>query len=350
MTALADRSTLLSLTTALLASGALLVGGHTTTAAPHDPIQPLTPAIAWPDAAHADLPNLHSTPLDFLDAHTAIGTLPTRDGTYLRLVVENRALRDLTRLKTAENPQFSAITAIGSDIVWAQTTTGHPWQIWHANRHHGPARPLVEDAGDMLLGGGQYDLVGHAGRVYWAEAGDDRYTGIRSVPLHGGPIEQHDEPGQWALSSWPWLTGNAGPVRLRDIGTGREIRFRAAGGHVDSCTPRWCRILTLAPGGDLERVDLMHPDGSSRRPVAGPGARAAVPDIAVGGRFEIFSEPGAFSDLTGEAALVVYDIADDRTVRITPEAGDVATHDGVLWWSTGQDDLIWHTLELPVQK
>jgi hypothetical protein len=94
------------------------------------------------------------------------------------------------------------------------------------------------------------------------------------------------------------------------------------------------------------RVDLMHPDGTARRPVAGPGARSAVDDVAVLGRFAIFTEPDAFSDLTGSAALIVYDLATGRTVLVSPAAGGVATHDGLLWWSTGQNVLLWHTLDL----
>jgi hypothetical protein len=43
---------------------------------------------------------------------------------------------------------------------------------------------------------------------------------------------------------------------------------------------------------------------------------------------------------------VVYDIATSRTVLVAAQAGDVCTHDGMLWWSTGQNDLIWHTLDL----
>ena len=65
-------------------------------------------------------------------------------------------------------------------------------------------------------------------------------------------MRRRDVPGQWALSAWPGLTdevaGGAGTVRLRDFGTGREVRVRAVGGQIASCTPQWCRILVLAPG------------------------------------------------------------------------------------------------------
>ena len=242
----------------------------------------------------------------------------------------------------------------GHDIgraVLPPAADGSRWQIWAGPQAGGPARRLVADAGDVLLGGGQYDLVVHEDRVYWATSAEgDKSTAIRSLPLSAGPVEVHDVDGQWALDAWPWLTDNVagglGTVRLRSLADGREVRVRFSGGEVSDCTADWCRIMVLTARGDLGRIDLMHPDGSARRQVAGPGARAAVGDVAVLGRFEIFSEPDAYSDLTGTAALVVYDIATGRTVRVAPQAGDVSTHDGVLWWSTGQNDLTWHTLDL----
>jgi hypothetical protein len=350
---IADRRTVPALTVALAAAGTLLFTGHDTGKAAPLPAGRVDAAAAWPKAARADLPGLLATPLDFLDARTAVGTLPTRDGAYLRLVVESTtgAVRELTRLPADAQPQFAAVTAAGGDLLWAQTSDGGRWQIWTVPQAGGQARRLVADAGDVLLGGGQYDLVFNAGRAYWATAAEgDKSTGIRSVPLAGGPVEVRDEDGQWALTAWPWLTddvaGGFGTVRLRSLTDGREVRVRASGGEVSDCTADWCRIMVLTAHGDLVRVDLMHPDGSARRQIAGPGARSAVDDVAVVGRFEIFSEPDAYSDLTGTAALVVYDIATSRTVLVAPQAGDVCTHDGMLWWSTGQNDLIWHTLDL----
>ena len=508
----ADRRTAAGLAVALTAAAALLFATHNSSVATPPPGGRFGAAAAWPRAARADLPDLLATPLDFLDARTAVGTLPTRDGAYLRLVVESAtgAVRELTRLPADAEPQFAAVTAAGRDLVWAQTADRQKWQIWTApqdapapqqtagaqatapqaattsqqtaaaqaaaskqaaasqqapasgrpaapqavaapqqaaasqrpavpqkttapqqaaaaqaaaseqavasqpaaasrrpaalqqatapqqttapqqatapqqttapqgtaasqqptalqgtaapqqtaapqgtaaSQEAGRARRLVADAGDVLLGGGQYDLVIEAGRVYWATAAEgDQATGIRNVALAGGPVEIREEPGQWALDAWPWLTdevaGGAGTVRLRNVATGGERRVRVTGGEVGDCTPDWCRVMVLTAGGDLRRVDLMHPDGTARRQIAGPGARSAVDDVAVQGRFEVFEEPDAYSDLTGTAALVVYDLATGRSVLVAPQAGDVSTHDGMLWWSTGQNDLIWHTLDL----
>ena len=64
-------------------------------------------------------------------------------------------------------------------------------------------------------------------------------------------------------------------------------------------------------------------------------------------RFELLSETGPDSDLTGTAGLLIYDLATDRTVDVSPAVDGVFCRGGVLWWATGdQDSLVWHTLDL----
>jgi hypothetical protein len=120
--------------------------------------------------------------------------------------------------------------------------------------------------------------------------------------------------------------------------------------QIDSSTASTASARTETTGVGAARqpdpLALAQPDGSARRQIAGAGARAAVTDVAVLDRFEILSEPTASSDLTGTAGLLVYDIATGRTVTVSPAASGVYTHDGVLWWPTGQVDLAWHTLDL----
>ena len=72
-----------------------------------------------------------------------------------------------------------------------------------------------------------------------------------------------------------------------------------------------------------------------------------VNEVAVLDRFEILAEPGPNSDLTGTAALLVYDITTERTVLVDPAADGAFTKGGMLWWSTGdQDTIVWHTIDL----
>jgi hypothetical protein len=105
--------------------------------------------------------------------------------------------------------------------------------------------------------------------------------------------------------------------------------------------------MVVAAGGDLIGIDVLHPDGSARRRVAGSGASAAIVDVAPLDRFEILSETGPTSDVTGSAPLLVYDLTTDRTVDISADVNGVFYRAGVLWWVTGdQDNTVWHTLDL----
>ncbi|WP_433305153.1 hypothetical protein ACQP2F_17295 [Actinoplanes sp. CA-030573] len=345
-----SRRTTVTLAAAVIAAAALLAGGRQQSAPP--PVGRVTAGQAWPRAARADFPDLPVSPLLFLDARTVVGTLPTRDGAHQRLVIQTPGGpdRELRRLPADGNPQFGSVTAAGGRLVWAELAEHRPWQLWTADLAGGPARRLVPDAGDVTFPGNQHDLVIAQDQVYWAVAAGERATVIRSVPLVGGPPTGRTLDGQWSLSTWPWLTDEAsagtGTTRLRDMATGRQIRISVPAHQLAGCTLSWCRVMVMNPGGALAGIDLMHPDGSGRRRIAGGGAQAAVTDVAVLDRFEILSEPAPDSDLTGAAGLLVYDIATGRTVTISSAAGGVFTHDGMLWWSTGETDLVWHTLDL----
>ncbi|MDT5030635.1 MAG: hypothetical protein QOC94_806 [Actinoplanes sp.] len=70
-------------------------------------------------------------------------------------------------------------------------------------------------------------------------------------------------------------------------------------------------------------------------------------DVALLDRFEVLSETGPDSDLTGTAGLIVYDLLAGRTVDVSAAAVMAFARGGVLWWSTGdQETLMWHTLNL----
>jgi hypothetical protein len=347
-------SAALAVAAALFAGGILLVADPPGKSAPQ-PRGRLTVAQAWPGARRADIdPALPDGPLFtpqlFLDARTAIGTAPTPDGASTRLLLRaaDGSLRELRRVPLDGNPQFGAFAAEGDDIVWTESADRQPGVlIWHALRSAGPARMLTADTGNAVFYGNQYDLVVADGRVYWTAApgDDDKSTDIRSVALTGGPVQVRTEPGQWAMSRWPWLVDDTGG-RLRNLATERDVQVASAGSGQATCGPVWCRVM-VTDGNGLVRIDLMHPDGTERRPVAGSHAQAAVTDVAVLDRFEILAEPGPSSDLTGTAGLLVYDLATDRTVQVATNADGAYTGDGVLWWSTGdQDNTVWHTIDL----
>ncbi len=349
------RTALLALTVAVAAGGTLIARGPGgDTPAPQQPPGRLSAAEAWPAAVTAEIsPSMPDgplfTPALFLDATTAIGTAPTPDGAQLRLVLRAASgpPRELRREPLDGNPQFDAFAAAGDDIVWAESGDRRPGtRIWTAARSGGPARLLTADTGNAVFSGNQYDLVLAGGRVHWAAAGGTGTTEIRSVGLSGGgPVAVRSEPGQWSQTAWPWLIDET-ENRLRNTATLRDVPIATTGTEQPTCSPIWCRVMVLN-GDGLARVDLMHPDGSARRRIAGGNAQAAVNDVAVLDRFEILAEPGPDADLTGTAALIVYDVATERVVVVAPAVDGAFTRGGMLWWSTGdQETTTWHTIDL----
>ncbi|MET0415088.1 MAG: hypothetical protein ABW022_03595 [Actinoplanes sp.] len=350
------RGAFIALAVALAAGGTLIALGPGSGSGADPPPAPpgrVTAATAWPSAQKADIdPAMPDgplfTPALFLDATTAIGTAPTPDGAQTRLLLRTASgpARELRRASLDGNPQFDAFTASGDDIVWAESGDQRPGvRLWAATRSGGPARLLTADTGNAVFSGNQYDLVLADGRAHWAAAPRDGVTEIRSVPLTGGRVTVRAEPGEWSQTAWPWLADET-ENRLRNTLTKRDVPIATTGPEQVTCSPAWCRVMVLN-GEGLARIDLMRPDGSDRRRVAGGNAQAAVNDVAALDRFEILAEPGPDSDLTGAAALLVHDIATSRTVLVDPAADGAFTAGGMLWWSTGdQDSITWHTIDL----
>jgi hypothetical protein len=343
-----------SLAVALVAGGALVIRGPEPDRAAAT--GPVAAAVAWPRAARADLLGFLPdgplfTPGYFLDARTAIGTAPSPDGAALRLVrVSGSTVRELRRLPLADNPDFGNFAGADGVVVWTESTNGSPVRLWALDtRGRTPARRVTADTGNAVFYGSGYDLVIAGGRVYWTAAGrDPTVTEIRSVALTGGAVRIRRESGVWALSAWPWLTSGEQSltVRLVNLDTGRTIAVRGSGPELSTCGPTWCRVTVLNAGGQV-RVDLMRTGGGDRRRIAGSTTSAAVTDVAVLDRFEILSEAGPDSAVTGTARLLVYDIATQRTVDVSAEVTGAFSRGGVLWWGTGEpDDLTWHTIDL----
>jgi hypothetical protein len=350
--------TIAGLTAALGATGVLIFRGSPAEPGPAPGGEARSPrpsvTTAWPAAQYKTLGALPLRPLLFLDTTTAVGVATSNDDKFLRLLLRagDGAPRELRRLDTAANPRFENVTPAGEDIVWTEFSDNGPPQLWAANTvEAAPARRLTADLGNVVLFGSQYDLVHQAGRVYWAASSEDgTVTEVRSVPLTGGPVQVTRQPGEWTMASWPWLddgaSGGAAATLLRNMSTGREITVPTSGGEFAACSPSWCRVMVVN-GDDLTRIDLMRPDGSERREMATGTARTAVPDVAVLDRFEILAEPGQYSDTSGTAGLLVYDIDTGDTVELATAANDTQSRNGLVWWytsSAGAAD--WHVLDL----
>jgi hypothetical protein len=224
--------------------------------------------------------------------------------------------------------------------------------LWSVNVRGGrAAHKLTADLGDARFYHSQYDLLIADGRVHWAASGPDRATEIRSVALGGGPVETRTEPGAWKLSEWPWLvngtTETVGATLLRNLTTGadRAVPRMSRRPATTNCSPTWCRTVSLSKDGPL--IELMRPDGTGRQRVAADTAATVIEDVAPLDRFEVFSQMGPNSALTGNVQLLVFEVATRRTVEISPDADRVAYLNGVLCWSTGSmESYVWHAIDL----
>jgi len=349
----------LGLGAALAASGILLV-------MPAPAQKPATPepvpaAVAWPKARTSTIPatlpdGSTYSPKLFLDARSSIGTAPSPDGKWLRLVrrAPDASIQQLRRLPSSQHPFFGNIATAGQILAWAENTgTGHPrlWTIDLGDRR--PARQVTADTGNASLNDSQFSLTITDGRLNWVSADPKRVdvTQVRSVALTGGPVAVRPENGTWEWSSWPWLvngvTRPGGSTQLRNLQTKQEIAIhRTAGLQTTRCSPTWCRVIALTADGG-SHIDVMHPDGTGRKRIAGTGAQPAISDVVPLERFEVVAQAGPNSDLTRNAQLIVVEIATRQKIELSRDAANVFYAGGVLWWSNGTQDAVnWHTIDL----
>jgi hypothetical protein len=351
---------MLGLVVALAAGGALLATTPNHAGTPKPPPPPVD--AVWPNAARADLPGALTdgvpyNPSYFVDDRVSAGTALDPRAHEVRLVLRaaDGGVRVLRQLPVASGPQYAAFTRVGNLLVWAESVTGQDGTVrttlWRADLSGGAPRTITEDTGWATFTGSDSDIVADSGRLYWtAKApGSEPATQVRSVPLDGGPVEVRTEPGEWALSGWPWLVSpsHAGRAQLRRIDTDHTIDVDAAGDSLDQCGPAWCRVYVLSGDGPA-RTELMRPDGSDRRRVADDGATASVVEVAPLDRFEILAaDSTTIGAAIGGQRLLVYDLRTKRTVLVSEAATSVSYRAGVLWWSTNAlGRITWHTLDL----
>lgn len=340
--------------TALLASVLLLV---LPAAGKLPPPAPAAMEVAWPGAQRAALPATlaDGTPYEpglFLTAATSLGTAPSKDHQWVRLL-ERRPDGStvlIRRLPQRGYPSFSALTAAGDTLVWVESRTQGPSSVWTSSIRRPAPRLLAADAGDVRSDQSEHDLIIAAGRAYWTTSGAAGTTQVRSVPLAGGPVTVRAEPGDWRLSAWPYLvdgvTGTDGTTVIRDLVTGQDRAVRRTARGITRCSPSWCEVAVLDPKGGTA-VELMRPDGSHREQIGGDDMAGAISDPVVLDRFEILAGIDTNTQLTNHVQLIAYELATHRQVVISPDAFAVAYRAGVLWWSTGTDaGFIRHAVDL----
>jgi hypothetical protein len=298
------------------------------------------------------------TPWLYANVTTSIGTANTADGSASRVVIRSGVTeREVQRIPSDRYPEFLGFVSAGDDVFWAEVSVlpnNGPTQtrIMRASwTRTGPAVPLTADTGASVFFNSQYDLVVAKGRVWWAAAAptDALATEVRSVPIAGGKVTMRTVPGPYELSMWPWLQSAGGadvPLHLLNYDTGQQVPIARSAAELVACTPQWCRSILQSAQGTATRFDVMHPDGSDRRRIAGANAAAVSSDVAFLGRYEVLTvSEGQRQDLT------VYDITTRTTTTVAKNVGMVLCRGGMLWWSTGDKpggDGVeqWHTVDM----
>ncbi|HLT12053.1 MAG TPA: hypothetical protein VK028_14830 [Micromonosporaceae bacterium] len=325
------------------------------------PAPTLPPAVTWtgpePVTTPARLPDGSLfQPRIFLTAQSSVGL--ATGGTQDRLLLRTGA-GDILVIRSApagQLPQFGAFAADGDTLVWAESVAGDAsvaTSLWRLEwRDGGSARQITTDVGETSFTGGQYDLVVHGGRLYWTAVAQTRngepVTEVRSVPLSGGRVDVRDVPGEYGLSAWPWLVsiggGRGTSIELLNLVDDERIKVPTEADEITSCSPAWCRVGVLG-AGVLQELDLMRPDGSQRRSIAGPDSTPVLVDVAVLDRFVPLAtdrDPGS-----GVIDLSLYDIERGRFDLVALDVTDIQGEGSIIWWSTGAGaEQAWHALDL----
>jgi hypothetical protein len=294
------------------------------------------------------------TPVFFLDAQRSVGTAQVPGGTEVRLLLRSPdGQRELRRMPQEQAGEFAGFTSDGTELVWVELTSDPDGagrsRIWAARLDGGAARVVTEDTGAVMLFDKQGDLALHDGRVSWmADSGRAGFSALHTVPLAGGTPEVRELPGGYAISSWPWLVSetaaDAGEVTVLDVDSGRRTVVGVRANELLNCSPAWCRSIVIGSTEASTVIELAHPDGSDRISTVSGAVSSAVADVALLDRFEIYTRS---SPILTSSRLMLYDLNTRTLTLVSDNAGRVAARGGMLWWSTGDNELlVWHALDL----
>jgi hypothetical protein len=324
---------------------------------PHAPGTDWTLAEAYPRAAVVDVPGFVDgdwayQPMLFLDARTSIGiaTPGSRGQTRLVVLRPDGTTRTVRTLGVNDAPQFGGFAAGEGRIVWLEQTAGADGQgdaqIWVANADGGDARMLTHDVGEFAFYNSQYDMIIRGGRAYWTAAvpGDALKTEIRSVSLAGGQVSVHVLEGDWQAAGGDWLvtamTGGGGATELIDRRTGRRERIPNRQSELISCSAALCRVLVLGGDGGTTRIDVMRPDGTDRHKAIAGAVTAALVDVGLLDRWEVYSRSGRGTSALSSQQVLLYDAKEKRIINLADGAGQIMGRDGFVWWGAGTGDYV----------
>ncbi|NUR71816.1 MAG: hypothetical protein HOU81_13415 [Hamadaea sp.] len=348
-----------ALVVALAASVRLL-----TLPAPHPPGTDWTLKEAYPSAAVVDVPGYVEgdwayQPMLFLDGQTSLGTATPSTGGSTALVIlgPEGTLRTVRTLGAEEAPQFGGFTTGDDRIAWLEQTAGDDGQgdaaIWIAGRDGSDARVLTRDLGDFAFFNSQYDLLIRDSRVYWVAAapGDGLSSEIRSISVTGGTVSVRRIDGGWQAVGGDWLvtamTAGGGATALVNWKTGRRTPIPNQQSELVSCSSALCRVLVLGGDGGATRIDVMRTDGSQRHRAASGSVTAALVDVGLLDRWEVYSRQGSGASALARQQVLLYDVRERRTINLSDGAGQIMGRNGFVWWGSGMgDDVTWHVLDL----
>ncbi|MBX6748450.1 MAG: hypothetical protein IRY85_02070 [Micromonosporaceae bacterium] len=317
---------------------------------------PISVVPTW-TAPTVDIPGVLAdgatyAPRLYLTPDTSVGVATGADGTVRVILARaSGSFTELRRLPAGENPQVNGFAVDGDTLVWMESTTrnGAPattlWRTtWSVDT---PPVRVTTDTGEPTFIGFATDVVIHNGTVTWISLDPQGSGGmqVRSVPVGGGPVTVRPLDGEYRLSAPPWVvTATAGPgqpITLLNLDTNQRIDVSVEPTDVAVCDPVWCRLTVINDQG-LVAIDVMQPDGTGRRRIAGPEATPTIGDVALLDRYVPLSV-----DRSAGVGLSIVDLTTGKTQLVAARATNVAGRGGIVWWSTGAGpELIWHSLDL----
>jgi hypothetical protein len=320
---------------------------------------PLVVAPDWAGPKPVDVPGVLAggdsyVPRLFLNAETSVGVATSVDGT-VRVILTGPAgsVTELRRLPASDNAQVNGFAVGGDTLVWmelvARSGTVPVYTLWRTAWRTGD-RPtqVTTNTGEVTFYGLESDVVVAEESATWTAIapGPSNETEVRAVPLTGGQVSIKRLAGEYALTNPPWAVsvsaGRGSAISLVNLSSDATTTVSTGPSEVATCSPTWCRI-TVTSDTSLVGIELMHPDGSNRRKVAGSEATPTIADPTLLDRYV----PLATDRGDGGVGLSLYDLETGKTELVTPQAANVQGRNGVLWWSTGAGTtLIWHAVDL----
>ncbi len=326
---------------------------------PNPQSSPLVVAPGWAGPKPVDVPGMlldgaTYVPRLFLNGETSVGIATSVDGTVrVILTGPSGSFTELSRLPASDNAQVNGFAVSGDTLVWmelvARSGAAPVYTLWRtAWRTNAKPTQVTTNTGEVAFYGLESDVVVAGDTATWTAiaSGPSNETEVRTVPLAGGQVSIKRLTGEFALTKPPWAVsvsaGRGSVISLINLSTDATATVTTGATEVAACSPTWCRI-TVTSDTSLVGIELMHPDGSDRRKVAGSEATPTVADPTLLDRYV----PLATDRGDGGVGLSLHDLETRKTELVTAQAANVQGRNGVLWWSTGAGiTLTWHAVDL----